>query len=116
MITQKKISAGKPGTKKWIKKYGKNFICIRYKYDPEKQRKIKTVELLVEDKPWKKDQERIPDNKKVGIRVRYGEKNLGITVRYAGGIWDKNKKLWILPYRQVKALGLEKRIVNLNYL
>lgn len=114
MTTQEKIMAGKPGTKKWIKKYGKDFVCIRYKYDHENKRKIKTVELIVEETAWEKDNKRMPYNKKVGIRIRFGEKNLGIIVRSAGGIWDKKRKIWILPYGQVKALGIENRIVIKN--
>ena len=108
--TTKTIQAGKPGTDKWIKKYGNALICVRYKYDLDQRRKIKTVELIVEDEPWVKDKTRIPANKIVGIKVSYGEKEIGILVRKAGGTWNKKKKLWQLPYLAAINLGLRDRI------
>lgn len=41
ITTKRTILAGQPGTKKWIDKYGKDLICVRYKYDPVKQKKFK---------------------------------------------------------------------------
>jgi len=111
--TTKTIKAGKPGTEKWVKKYGESLVCVRYKYDPINRRKLKTVELIVENKPWIKNESRIPANKIVGIKVSYGEKNVGILVRKAGGEWNKEKRLWELPYMIAVNLGLEDRITEL---
>ena len=108
--TAKTVVAGKPGTGKWIKKYGDALLCVRYKYDLKRSRKIKTVELIVEDEPWDKDKNRIPANKIVGLRIFYGEKALGLLIRNAGGTWNKDKRLWELPYRDVVNLGMEDRI------
>lgn len=102
--------AGKPGTCKWIKKYGDALLCVRYKYDLMNKRKLKTVELIIENEPWDADKNRIPGNKIVGIRVSYGEVETGRLVRSAGGRWDKKKQLWRLPYREAIILGLEGRI------
>jgi hypothetical protein len=33
-------------------------------------------------------------------------------VKKAGGRWDKEKKMWILPYRKVKELGLTSRMTE----
>ena len=111
-FTKKTLQAGKPGTEKWVKKYGDSLICVRYKYDPINSRKLKTVELLVEDEPWEKNESRIPANKIVSIKVPYGEKNTGILVRRAGGVWNREKRLWELPYITVVNLGLQDRIVK----
>ena len=91
---------------------GDSLICVRYKYDPIKGRKLKTVELIVEEKPWGKNKNRIPANKIVSIKVDYGEKNTGILVRRAGGVWNRKKRLWELSYMTVMNLGLEDRIVK----
>jgi len=111
VITQKTVSDGKPGTKKWKQKYGDNLVCVRYKYDIKNKRKIKTVELEVENEPWEVDVKRIPANKLTRLRVNYGEIHIGKVIRAARGRWDKKSKYWELPYREVVALGLEDRII-----
>jgi hypothetical protein len=111
IFTKKTVSAGKPGTKKWIKKFGHKLICVRYKYDIENKRKIKTVELEVENQAWELDVNRIPANKLTRLKVDYGEIHVGKVIRAAGGRWDKKNKYWELPYREVVALGLEDRII-----
>jgi len=39
------------------------------------------------------------------------EKTLGITVKAAGGRWNRKKKLWEIPYQDALDLGLENRII-----
>jgi len=74
--------------------------------------KLKTVEIIVEEEPWDLDKDRIPVNKLVGVKVHYGEIQPGRMVRAAGGRWNRERKLWELPYRQAIALGLDDRIVR----
>lgn len=103
---------GQPGTKKWLRRYGDRLVCVRYKYDAQRKRKFKTIELIVDEAPWSAEHKRIPKNKIVGVRVEYGEITLGRIVRAAGGRWNRRKKVWELPYGDVKALGLTHRIVS----
>ena len=112
-ITTKTLSPGKPGTKNEFEKYGKNLVYVRYKYDAENKRKIKTIELVFEDKPWNKNLDRKPFNKKVFIKIEYDEKRLQKVIRSVGGSWDKGKKLWKIFYGDVVNLGLEDRIAEL---
>ncbi len=44
--TVKTIKPGDPGSKKWIREYGDNLICVRYKQDPVKRKKHTTIELI----------------------------------------------------------------------
>ena len=110
--TGKILKPNQPGTKKWVEKYGGNLICVRYKYDDANNRKVKTVELLVEEKEWEKKSGIIPQNKLIRIRIDYEEIQLRKIVKAAGGRWDKNERIWKLAYGQVIALGLEGRISN----
>ena len=112
MKTKRKLLPGQPGTKKLVEKFGKDLICVRYRYDAERKKKIKTVEIIIEEGFWEANVNRIPANKIVDLRVNYGEVELGKRVKAVGGIWNKGKKLWELPYKQVVALGLKDRIVN----
>ncbi len=109
--TGKTIQAGQPGTKKWTEMYGDKLVCVRYKYDNVNMVRLKTVELIVEEKSWVPEKSRIPANKLIGIRVRYVEMNLRKLVKGAGGIWNREKGLWELRYQDAVALGLEKRMV-----
>jgi len=112
IITQKTINSGRPGTKKWVKEYGSDFVCMRYKIDPINKRKLKTIEIIVENKPWVKNDQKVPFNKIVGIKVKYGEVHIGRMVRSVGGKWNRKEKIWELPFGQVQALGLTNRIVT----
>lgn len=112
--TTKTLLSGKPGTGKWLKKYGEALLCVRYKYDLQNKRKLKTVELIIENESWDMDKSRIPDNKIVGIKVAYGEIEIRNLVRNAGGRWNKEKRLWQLPYHEVMSLGLGDRIEQLK--
>ena len=82
--TVKKVLPGQPGTKKLMKKYGEQLVCLRYKYDSKRGHKLKTVELVIEEMPWHKSPRKIPANKNVFLTVAYGEIHLGRLVRHAG--------------------------------
>ncbi len=57
-----------------------------------------TVELIEDKRKWQKNNRHIPKNKIVAVKVNYGEVDLGIKVKTFGGKWDKNEKVWKLPY------------------
>lgn len=109
----KKVSPGKPGTKKLVEKYGDRFICMRYRNDYERNKRLKTIEIIIEEKELKPIN-KIPANKTMHLRVAYGEIEVASLVKHAGGKWNRAKKYWELPYQQVKSLGLEGRIINEN--
>ncbi len=81
-------------------------MCVRYRYDEVQRKRYKTVELVVEEHEW------MPEDTLVCIRVAWGEKDLGVKVKQAGGKWLPEKKLWELPYGKVVALELVERIVR----
>lgn len=111
MTTKRTLYPGQAGTKKWSKKFGDRLYCVRYKYDAKTNKKLITVELIVDKKAWYPDKKRIPHNKLINIRVKYGEVHIGKLVRAAGGKWNKQKNVWELAYKEVIALGLEDRII-----
>jgi hypothetical protein len=111
MIIHRKLAAGKPGTKKLLQKYGNQLLCVRYRYDSEKKEKMKTVEIIVQKKPWDGKGRKMPGNKIIPIRVAYEEIKIRRIVKAAGGKWNMKGKVWELPYKEVRALGLEDRIV-----
>jgi len=97
---------GQKGTKELLLKYGEQLVCVRHRYDEQRRRRLKTVELVVEEREW------MPEETRVLVRVAWGEKELGIKVKRAGGVWLPERKLWELPYGKVVELGLEERMVR----
>lgn len=50
--TRLTLAPGQNGTKKLVEKYGSRLVCVRFRYDEQRQRRYKTIELIVEDAPW----------------------------------------------------------------
>ena len=119
METRVTLKPGDKGTKSMVERFGERLICVRYRYDAARRVRYKTVELIVDEVPW---QPTPPSDQPcerpgrppalVGVRVRYEETGLRQTVKEAGGRWDQQRKLWILPRRTAKRLGLEARVVG----
>jgi hypothetical protein len=43
---------GEKGTQDLVKKYGERLVCIRYRYDPVRKKRLKTVELIIAARDW----------------------------------------------------------------
>ncbi len=76
--------------------------------------KVKTVEIIIDETPWNGEIKRTHLNKLVQFGVDYDEIDLRRKVKSSGGKWDKEKKVWILPYKEVVKLGLIARIIDGN--
>jgi hypothetical protein len=50
--TRLTLQPGRPGTKRLVAEYGADLVCVRYRYDDTRNRRLKTIELVVEDVPW----------------------------------------------------------------
>jgi len=112
MRTQRILKPGQPGTKKLLERFGDDLLCVRYRYSLKDKRKYKTVELIVDNTPWKPKPDSPLMKKTMRVKVKYGEIDLGRKVKSFGGIWNKKEKVWELPYKNVLKLGLEKRMVE----
>src|SRR6267378_3154372 len=53
METRLTLRAGMPGTKRLVARYGERLVCVRYLYDEIRSRRLKTVELVVEEASWR---------------------------------------------------------------
>jgi len=52
MDISKTLHPGDMGTKKLFNQYGDQLICVRYRIDSLKQKRLTTVELIVDEKPF----------------------------------------------------------------
>ena len=111
METRLTIKPGQKGTRRLVAQYGRSLVCVRYRYDTARQKRYKTVELIVEEIDWRPKPKRPAGDSIVGVTVVWGEAELARQVKNAGGKWNAQKKLWEIRYDRALALGLEKRIV-----
>ena len=114
MKVLKKLNAGVPGTKFYTKRYGKNLVCIRHRYDPEKDELHTTVELIVQSrKP--KGRYNVLSNRDHGapvdVKIGFEERELRLSVKEAGARWIQDSKTWRMPYATAVKLGLINRIM-----
>ncbi len=114
MKTRLTLQPGQDGTRKLVEKYGDRLLYVRYRYDPERKRRVKTVELVEEEMPWLPEYGRLSRKTILGIRVTAAESSLQRQVRQAGGRWDAGQKVWYLAYEQIKELDLEDRILSVQ--
>ncbi|MBD3224729.1 MAG: hypothetical protein GF313_08365 [Caldithrix sp.] len=106
------LRPGSSGIKKIEQRFGNKLVCVRYRYDEERQMTIKTVELVVDEFPRHfKTKKPNPDEKQY-IRIGYHEKDLREKIKKAGGWWKAEEKLWELPYKDVIRLDLEDRMIQ----
>ena len=48
----KTVKPGKPGSARWIRRFGDRLISVRYRYDRARSMRYTTVELVVDTCPW----------------------------------------------------------------
>ncbi len=105
------LAPGHNGTKQLLKQYGDQLACVRYRYDKARQKRIKTVEIIIDEQDWVPGVT-IPADRRVAIKIGFGETELREQVKNAGVFWNPNKKAWILSYHNVLRMGLERRVID----
>ena len=106
------LKPGQKGTKLLLEQYGDRLICVRYRYDAQQKKRFKTVELIVAERDWEPPRPRFAPEQIVGIRVAFADVAVRDQVKQAGGTWNPMRKVWLLRYECVVALGLNSRIVE----
>ena len=106
------LKPGQKGTKQLLAQYGDRLICVRYRYDAQRKKRFKTVELVVAERDWEPPQPPFAHDKIVGLRVAFADVAIRDQVKQAGGTWNPERRIWLLRYDRVVALGLNARIVD----
>lgn len=105
------VHPGQRGAKKLLTQYGDRLVCVRYRYDEQRQKRLKTVELIIEEENWA-PLEAPPADALVPIRIALSEVTLRQQVKQLGGRWDPRRQVWEVRYAQAAALGLAERIID----
>ena len=106
------VQPGQRGAKKLLTQYGDRLVCVRYRYDEQRQKRLKTVELIVEEESWTPREARPSAEVLVPIRIAPSEVTLRQQVKRLGGRWNPRRQVWEIQYAQAVVLGLAKRIVD----
>jgi len=68
------LKQGQNGTRRQLEQYGEKLLCVRYRFHETRGVKIKTVELIVDERPltapWFKNDDLVP------VSVAYDEMEL----------------------------------------
>ncbi len=84
---------------------------MRYRYDEKSRKRFKTVELIVESKPWIGPAPSFADTDLVPVYIGFSDKSSREIAKAAKGRWDPEKKLWFIRYGRIKSTALEKHII-----
>lgn len=109
MKSRLNLEPGQKGTKKLLAQYGKALLYVRYRYDESRGVRLKTVEIVVEEKPWNPNVP-LKDGDLVPLPIGYGEKVFRERLKAVGGRWDPEGKLWYAAYGVIRGTVLEGRI------
>jgi hypothetical protein len=109
MKSRLNLKPGQKGTKGLVERYGKSLLYVRYRYDEDRGVRLKTVELIVEEKPWQ-PRVRFGVEEIVPVMINFSEKALQARLKAGGGKWDPKAKLWRVAYGAIRGTDLEDRI------
>jgi hypothetical protein len=111
MITRLKLKPGQKGTKKLVAEHGEALVCVRYRYDAKSGMRFKTIELIVESKPWTAPVPKFADADLVPVYIGFTDTASRESAKAAKGRWDPDQKLWLIRYERIKGADLEKHIL-----
>jgi hypothetical protein len=110
MKTRVILKPGQKGTKRLVEQYGDALLCVRYRYDAKAHKQYKTVEIIVSESEWTPPPAKYPDGTLVPLKIGINEIALQNQARAVGGRWDKEKRVWLVPYGCIAGTKLEKFI------
>jgi hypothetical protein len=59
-------------------------VCVRYRYDTQRKKRFKTVELIVAERDWEPPAPRFTAETIVGVRIGFAEVDLRERVTQVG--------------------------------
>lgn len=110
MKTRLTLKPGQKGTKQLTDKYGDALLCIRFRYDDVTSKRLKTVELIVEQTDWIPPPPKYDSDVLVPLRIDVSNMSLRTKVKAAGGKWFPEELLWYVKYGAIVGGPLEKHI------
>jgi len=112
MKVHKHLKPGQNGTHRLVARYGSALLCVRYRYDAIRDMRIKTAEIIVDEKPGRAAP-RLRDSDSVLVQVPFTMGALRERLKAVGARWDPGEKLWRVRYGLIRGdRELEERVVR----
>jgi hypothetical protein len=106
------LKPGQKGTRRLVERYGDALVCVRYRYDEIRDMRVKTVEIIVDERPGR-SAPRLRDTDSVLVRVPYTMPALRERLKTVGARWLPGEKLWRVRYGLIRGdRELEERVVK----
>jgi hypothetical protein len=86
------VKPGQKGSKRLVEQYGDKLLCVRYRYDENRKVRMKTVEIIVEERSWQPPF-RFRDDDLAPVAVEYGETALREKLRRLRATWEPQAKV-----------------------
>lgn len=106
------LKPGQKGTRQLLAEYGDRLICVRYRYDAQRKKRFKTIEIIVSERDWPPPSPSVPADQIVALRVAFADITTRQRVKGAGGTWNPERRVWHLRYDRAVSLGLHSHIVD----
>jgi len=114
METRLTLRPGDKGTRKLVARFGERLLRVRYLYDADRGRRLKTVELIVQSIP-RQPRSRSPrrrDDDIVPVRIAWHETDLRERAKRLGAVWRPAQKVWEIRWSDARRLGIADRVVE----
>lgn len=120
MECRKRLMAGVNGSKQNQQQFGDRLLYVRYRHDKELQRRVTTVEIIVDEKSLALLPNRLTTpnqlypNENVYVCIDFKERQLRARAKAAGEQWQPEQQRWVIPYRLAVKLGHRERIEKIK--
>lgn len=106
------LKPGQKGTRRLLEQFGDRLLCVRYRYDEIRQVRMKTVEIIVDERPCDPNM-RHRDKDIVAVMVPFTKMDLRDRLKAAGGRWNPEEKIWRVLFGAIRGdAELVERIVK----
>jgi len=112
--TRLTLKPGRSGTRDLVEQYGSKLVCVRYRYDDELGIRYKTVELIVDEKPWTPPAAHHRPTDLVHVRIDANEHPLRDALKLLGGRYQYPTHTWLIAYAAATALRITDRIIAIS--
>jgi hypothetical protein len=108
MRTRLTLKAGEPGTRKLVEEYGDRLLYVRYRYDEERQLRLKTAEIVVDTRTWHPSHRPPPGDLLDYVHIRFDptDAQTKTAVKRLGGYWDPEATAWRITRAAATLLDL----------
>ena len=112
MEVVKTIRPGQKGAGRFLRKYGKQLVVVRYRRSPDEKKTFTTVELIVDERGYEGKNINLvavhgrKRKEWVAVPIAFHELDLRHQAKQLGAQWSVKQKVWVILYQHAVELGI----------